>query len=152
MLYGGSPMPELHSAEKLGLKPGNDSRAARSSASRSIEAGDAVGYGGTFVADGAMRVGVVACGYADGYPRHAPTGTPDSGKRAAYADAGAGVDGHAGLRPDPPARSRRGRRPSPYGAMACPPTRWPPPPAPSATSCSAPWRAAVPRANPRARI
>ena len=23
-----------------------------------------------------MRVGVVACGYADGYPRHAPTGTP----------------------------------------------------------------------------
>ena len=23
-----------------------------------------------------MRVGVVACGYADGYPRHAPQGTP----------------------------------------------------------------------------
>ena len=25
---------------------------------------------------GPMRIGVVACGYADGYPRHAPTGTP----------------------------------------------------------------------------
>jgi len=35
-----------------------------------------VGYGSTFVADRPMRIGVVACGYADGYPRHAPTGTP----------------------------------------------------------------------------
>jgi alanine racemase len=35
-----------------------------------------VGYGSTFVADQSMRIGVVACGYADGYPRHAPTGTP----------------------------------------------------------------------------
>ena len=35
-----------------------------------------MGYGGAFVADRDMRVGVVACGYADGYPRHAPTGTP----------------------------------------------------------------------------
>src|SRR5690606_27728032 len=29
-----------------------------------------------FRAEGPMSVGVVACGYADGYPRHAPTGTP----------------------------------------------------------------------------
>jgi alanine racemase len=35
-----------------------------------------VGYGCTFTATDSMRVGVVACGYADGYPRHAPTGTP----------------------------------------------------------------------------
>src|SRR5262249_16793071 len=35
-----------------------------------------VGYGATFLATARMRVGVVACGYADGYPRHAPTGTP----------------------------------------------------------------------------
>jgi alanine racemase len=39
-----------------------------------------VGYGCTFTADGPMRVGIVACGYADGYPRHAPgsneRGTP----------------------------------------------------------------------------
>jgi alanine racemase len=35
-----------------------------------------VGYGSTFTALHAMRIGVVACGYADGYPRHASTGTP----------------------------------------------------------------------------
>ncbi|EJM95356.1 alanine racemase C-terminal domain-containing protein, partial [Herbaspirillum sp. YR522] len=34
------------------------------------------GYGSRFVADRAMTIGVVACGYADGYPRHAPNGTP----------------------------------------------------------------------------
>jgi alanine racemase len=41
-----------------------------------LQAGDTVGYGSTFVADRPMRIGVVACGYADGYPRMAPTGTP----------------------------------------------------------------------------
>jgi alanine racemase len=35
-----------------------------------------MGYGSSFVADRAMRIGVVACGYADGYPRICPTGTP----------------------------------------------------------------------------
>ena len=37
---------------------------------------DSVGYGSLFAAERPMRIGVVACGYADGYPRHAPTGTP----------------------------------------------------------------------------
>jgi len=41
-----------------------------------LKAGDTVGYGGAFRAERAVRIGVVACGYADGYPRHAPTGTP----------------------------------------------------------------------------
>jgi alanine racemase len=41
-----------------------------------LKPGDAVGYGGVFSAERRTRVGVVACGYADGYPRHAPTGTP----------------------------------------------------------------------------
>jgi alanine racemase len=41
-----------------------------------LEPGDTVGYGNTFTAEYAMRIGVVACGYADGYPRHAPSGTP----------------------------------------------------------------------------
>ena len=41
-----------------------------------LQGGDTVGYGSAFVADRPMRIGVVACGYADGYPRHAPTGTP----------------------------------------------------------------------------
>jgi alanine racemase len=43
---------------------------------RDLRPGDRVGYGGTFIAERSMRIGVVACGYADGYPRHAPTGTP----------------------------------------------------------------------------
>jgi alanine racemase len=43
---------------------------------QSVPAGGTVGYGAAFRADRRMRVGVVACGYADGYPRHAPTGTP----------------------------------------------------------------------------
>ena len=42
----------------------------------SLKPGDTVGYGGMFRAERATRIGVVACGYADGYPRHAPTGTP----------------------------------------------------------------------------
>ena len=41
-----------------------------------LQAGDGVGYGSSFVADQPMRIGVVACGYADGYPRVCPTGTP----------------------------------------------------------------------------
>ncbi len=49
---------------------------ARLIAVQSLQAGDAVGYGSTFVAPNAMRIGIVACGYADGYPRHAGTGTP----------------------------------------------------------------------------
>ena len=41
-----------------------------------IQAGERVGYGGIFTADRPMRIGVVACGYADGYPRHATGDTP----------------------------------------------------------------------------
>ena len=42
---------------------------------RDLQAGDALGYGGSFVTDKPCRVGLVACGYADGYPRSAPSGT-----------------------------------------------------------------------------
>jgi alanine racemase len=45
---------------------------------RNVQAGEAVGYGSRFVARRPTRIGVVACGYADGYPRHAPDGTPVS--------------------------------------------------------------------------
>lgn len=75
MLYGGSPMPALASAESLGLLPAMHLE-SRLIAVQSLGAGEAVGYGGRFVADRPMRVGIVACGYADGYPRHADTGTP----------------------------------------------------------------------------
>jgi alanine racemase len=45
-------------------------------ACRDVPAGEAVGYGGTWRAERASRIGTVSCGYADGYPRHAPSGTP----------------------------------------------------------------------------
>ena len=50
--------------------------AAKIIAIQAISTGASVGYGSSFVADQAMRIGVVACGYADGYPRLCPTGTP----------------------------------------------------------------------------
>lgn len=74
MLYGASPFGDA-SAVSLGLRPAM-TLASRVIAVQELKAGEAVGYGATFRADGPMRVGVVACGYADGYPRHAPTGTP----------------------------------------------------------------------------
>jgi len=74
MLYGGSPFSEI-SAAALGLLPVMTLESALI-AVRDISAGDHIGYGCTFTADRPMRVGVVACGYADGYPRHAPSGTP----------------------------------------------------------------------------
>lgn len=74
MIYGSSPT--VHStARELGLLPAMELTAEIISV-QSLAAGDAVGYGGTFRAESPMRIGVVACGYADGYPRHAPTGTP----------------------------------------------------------------------------
>lgn len=73
MLYGGTPGGQT--AEALGLKPAM-TLASEIIAIQEIGAGDCVGYGSRFQADGPMRIGVVACGYADGYPRHAPEGTP----------------------------------------------------------------------------
>jgi alanine racemase len=45
-------------------------------ATQDLQPGDSLGYGSSYVADAPMRIGTVACGYADGYPRHAATGTP----------------------------------------------------------------------------
>jgi len=70
MLYGCSPFADV-SAESLGLQPVM-TLASEVIAVQEIKPGDRVGYGGTFEAHQAMRIGVVACGYADGYPRHAP--------------------------------------------------------------------------------
>jgi len=74
MLYGCSPFAD-EGAAKLGLKPAM-TLASELIVARNLREGDSVGYGCTFIADGPMRIGIVACGYADGYPRHAPTGTP----------------------------------------------------------------------------
>ena len=74
MLYGCSPFAEGVGAD-LGLVPAM-TLASEIISVRGIARGEFVGYGATFSAPDAMRIGVVACGYADGYPRHAPTGTP----------------------------------------------------------------------------
>jgi alanine racemase len=74
MLYGASPFAEQSAAE-LGLRPAM-TLASRIIGVQEIAAGECVGYGGTFTAVRPMRIGIVACGYADGYPRHAPSGTP----------------------------------------------------------------------------
>lgn len=75
-LYGASPFANRPAAE-LGLRPAM-TLSTRLIAIQDISAGAGVGYGRTFIAPQSMRTGVVACGYADGYPRHAPTGTPVS--------------------------------------------------------------------------
>ena len=75
MLYGSSPFPQDASAEALGLRPVM-TLASQLIAVQELKAGERVGYGGIFTAERPMRIGIVACGYADGYPRHAPVGTP----------------------------------------------------------------------------
>jgi alanine racemase len=75
LLYGSSPDHPAHDAAHWGLRPAMTLR-SRLIATQRIAAGERVGYGGSFAAGEPMTVGVVACGYADGYPRHAPTGTP----------------------------------------------------------------------------
>jgi len=74
-LYGSSPDHPAHSAADWQLQPAM-TLSAQVIAVQHLQAGDAVGYGGMFVAERSTRVGVVACGYADGYPRICPTGTP----------------------------------------------------------------------------
>ena len=74
-LYGSAPdFPERNIAQ-WDLQPTMSLR-SRIIATQDLQAGDTVGYGSSFKADAPMRLGVVACGYADGYPRHCPTGTP----------------------------------------------------------------------------
>ncbi len=74
-LYGSSPDHPEHLAGAWGLQPAM-TLAASIIAVQDIAPGDSVGYGSRFVADAPLRLGVVACGYADGYPRICPTGTP----------------------------------------------------------------------------
>ena len=75
-LYGSSPFAD-DSAASLGLKPVM-TLTSEIIAVQMLERGDTVGYGGIFVAPHKMRIGIVACGYADGYPRHA-AGSNESG-------------------------------------------------------------------------
>jgi alanine racemase len=74
MLYGCSPFADL-TAEALGLEPAM-TLTTEIIATQHLHPGERVGYGFGYEAVGELDVGVIACGYADGYPRHAPTGTP----------------------------------------------------------------------------
>ncbi|MDH3690621.1 MAG: alanine racemase [Gammaproteobacteria bacterium] len=74
MLYGVSSLPERNAAE-LGLRPAMTFRSAVI-AVKQLKQGDRIGYGGSWTCPEAMSVAVIACGYGDGYPRHAVSGTP----------------------------------------------------------------------------
>lgn len=74
MLYGCSPFTDW-SAEQIGLLPAM-TLSSELIGVQNLAPGERVGYGFTFEAKEPMTIGIVACGYADGYPRHAATGTP----------------------------------------------------------------------------
>ena len=74
MLYGATPFPR-ESADAIGVRPVMTLR-SEIIAVQSLRPNDSVGYGASYTASRERRIGVVACGYADGYPRLAPNGTP----------------------------------------------------------------------------
>jgi len=74
-VYGSAPDFPEHDIAHWELEP-TMTLASRLLAVQRLQPGDTVGYGSSFTADGPITIGVVACGYADGYPRHCSTGTP----------------------------------------------------------------------------
>jgi alanine racemase len=74
MLYGASPVSATL-ASNFGLSAAMTFSSEIISV-QTLAIGESVGYGNRFTANRPTRVGIVACGYADGYPRHAPNGTP----------------------------------------------------------------------------
>lgn len=74
MLYGASPFIDI-SANELDLKPVMTLTSSLIAVNTHSK-GDAIGYGGSWICPQDMPVGVIAIGYGDGYPRHAPAGTP----------------------------------------------------------------------------
>ncbi len=74
-VYGSAPDFPRHDSAHWGLQPAM-TLATRIIGVQQLAPGHTVGYGSSFVADAPLRIGIVACGYADGYPRHGTTGTP----------------------------------------------------------------------------
>jgi alanine racemase len=74
MLYGATPFAD-RGAAFIGLKPVM-TLTSQIIAIQEMQAGEGIGYGLTFRSEAPLRVGIVACGYADGYPRIANSGTP----------------------------------------------------------------------------
>ncbi|MEM5385289.1 alanine racemase [Paraburkholderia phymatum] len=75
MLYGASPSGVSSAIKDTGLQPAM-TLASELIAVQTLSEGSTIGYGSIYTARAGMRIGVVACGYADGYPRIAPEGTP----------------------------------------------------------------------------
>ncbi|ELP5695183.1 MULTISPECIES: catabolic alanine racemase DadX [Enterobacter] len=75
ILYGASPSGQWQDIANSGLKPVMTLRSEIIGV-QTLKAGSTVGYGSRYRATGEQRIGIVAGGYADGYPRIAPTGTP----------------------------------------------------------------------------
>ncbi|MCC7152427.1 MAG: alanine racemase [Rubrivivax sp.] len=75
LCYGSAPDFPAHDSAHWGLRPTLTLR-SQLIAVQHLQPGDCVGYGSTYVAPRAQRIGIVACGYADGYPRHAGSGSP----------------------------------------------------------------------------
>ena len=74
-VYGSAPDFPQNDVAHWDLQPAM-TLATRVIAVQQLQPGDSVGYGSSFIAEAPLRIGVVACGYADGYPRHCTTGTP----------------------------------------------------------------------------
>lgn len=74
LLYGVSPCIG-RSAHSLNLRPAMTFKSQLISVKR-LPVGSPIGYGSRYALDADSRIGVISCGYADGYPRHAPNGTP----------------------------------------------------------------------------
>jgi alanine racemase len=75
MLYGSSPDFPEHDIAHWDLRPTMTLRSQLIGVQQ-LKLGDSVGYGSVFTADRDMRIGIVACGYGDGYPRSAALDTP----------------------------------------------------------------------------
>jgi len=75
MLYGSSPDYPTHTIQDWNLQPSMSLR-SEIIAIQMIQTGESIGYGSKFIATQNMRIGIVACGYADGYQRLSATGTP----------------------------------------------------------------------------
>ncbi|MEO6015697.1 MAG: alanine racemase [Polaromonas sp.] len=75
LTYGSAPDFPEHTAAAWGLEP-TMTLSSKIIGVQHLVAGETVGYGSSFTADAPLRIGVVACGYGDGYPRHCSTGTP----------------------------------------------------------------------------
>ena len=74
IMYGISPFSDSN-AQQLGFQPVM-TLTSHLIAVRDIKAGESVGYGATWTSTRDSKIGVIAMGYGDGYPRTAPNGTP----------------------------------------------------------------------------